>query len=142
MTDYDTDNIFARILRGELPSHRVYEDDDTLVIMDAMPQADGHALVIPKAPARNLLDAEPMTLGGLIAVVQRIARASRAAFGADGITISQFNEAAGGQSVFHLHVHVIPRHDGVALKPHSGAMEDDDVLAANAARLRAALETV
>ena len=142
MADYDTDNIFARILRGEIPSHTVYEDEHTLVIMDAMPQADGHALVIPKAPSRNLLDAEPMTLGGLIAVVQRIARAAKAAFDADGIAISQFNEAAGGQSVFHLHVHVVPRHEGVALKPHSGTMEDDEVLAANAARLHAALETV
>ncbi|QBK30662.1 HIT family protein [Roseitalea porphyridii] len=139
MADYDPDNIFAKILRGDLPSHKVYEDDDTLVIMDAMPQAPGHALVLPKAPARNLLDAEPMTVGALIAVVQRIARASKTAFAADGITVMQFNEAAGGQSVFHLHFHVIPRHDGQALRPHSGQMEDNDVLAANARKLKQAL---
>ncbi|WP_306119956.1 MULTISPECIES: HIT family protein [unclassified Roseitalea] len=139
MVDYDPDNIFARILRGDIPSHKVHEDDDTLVIMDAMPQAPGHALVIPKSPCRNLLDAEPMALGAAIAVVQRVARASMAAFGADGITVLQFNEPAGGQSVFHLHFHVIPRHDGVALKPHSGEMESNDVLAGNALKLREAL---
>lgn len=142
MADYDNDNIFARIMRGELPSHTVYEDDDTLVIMDVMPQADGHALVIPKAPSRNLLDAQPMALGALIAVVQRLARATKVAFEADGVTVQQFNEAAGGQSVFHLHVHVIPRHDGVPLRPHSGTMEDNDVLAKNAAKLRAALADI
>lgn len=139
MADYDPDNIFAKILRGDLPSHKVHEDEDTVVIMDAMPQADGHALVIPKAPTRNLLDAQPMTLGATIAVVQRIAKASMTAFEADGITVSQFNEAAGGQSVFHLHFHVIPRHDGRPLKPHAGGMADNDRLAAHADRLRAAL---
>ena len=139
MADYDPDNIFAKILRGDIPSHTVYEDDDTIVIMDVMPQADGHALVIPKAPSRNLLDAQPMALGASIAVTQRIARASKAAFAADGISIMQFNEAAGGQSVFHLHFHVIPRKEGQPLRAHSGQMEDNDVLAANADKLRAAL---
>lgn len=139
MTPYDTDNIFAKIMRGDIPSHTIHEDDDTLVIMDVMPQAPGHALVIPKSASRNLLDAEPMALGSAIAVVQRIARAAKAAFDADGISIMQFNEAAGGQSVFHLHFHVIPRHDGVPLRAHSGQMEDQDVLAANAEKLRAAL---
>lgn len=139
MTAYDTDNIFAKILRGEIPSHTVHEDEDTLVIMDVMPQADGHALVIPKSASRNLLDAEPMALGAAIAVVQRVALASKAAFAADGISVMQFNEAAGGQSVFHLHFHVIPRHDGTPLRPHSGQMEDQGVLAANAEKLRAAL---
>ena len=139
MTTYDTDNIFAKILRGEIPAHTVYEDDDVKVFMDVMPQADGHALVVPKAPCRNMLDADPMALGATIAVVQQVARASKAAFHADGITINQFNEAAGGQSVFHLHFHVIPRHDGVSLKGHSGAMEDNAVLAANCEKLKAAL---
>ncbi len=139
MADYDPDNIFAKILRGEIPSHTVYEDEDTIVIMDAMPQADGHALVIPRAPTRNLLDAQPMTLGATIAVVQRIARAAKDAFDADGIFIQQCNEAAGGQSVFHLHFHVIPRHAGQPLRPHSGTMADNDLLAGHAEKLRAAL---
>lgn len=140
MTAYDTSNIFAKILEGAIPSHKVYQDDDVLVIMDVMPQANGHALVIPKAPSRNLLDADPMTLGAVIATVQRVARASKSAFKADGITINQFNEAAGGQSVFHLHFHVIPRHDGVGLKAHTGQMEDQAVLAGNCALLKDALE--
>ncbi|MGB7433114.1 MAG: HIT family protein [Ahrensia sp.] len=139
MTSYDPNNIFAKIIAGDIPSEKIHEDDDVLVIMDVMPQADGHALVIPKAPARNILDAEPVSLGAVIATVQRIARASKQAFNADGITINQFNEAAGGQSVFHLHFHVIPRHEGVALKGHSGKMEDAAVLKANADKLRAAL---
>ena len=139
MDTYDHDNIFAKILRGDIPSHTVYEDDDVLVIMDVMPQANGHVLVIPKAPSRNLLDADAMTLGALIATTQRIARASKAAFEADGITIQQFNETAGGQSVFHLHFHVIPRHDGLPLKAHTGQMEDQAVLSANCETLKAAL---
>ena len=139
MADYDPDNIFAKILRGELPSHTVHEDEDTIVIMDVMPQAPGHALVIPKSPARNLLDAEPMALGAAIVVAQRVARASKVAFEADGISVLQFNETAGGQSVFHLHFHVIPRHDGVPLKPHTGGTEDNEVLANNAEKLRQAL---
>lgn len=136
---YDDQNIFARIMRGELPSHRVYEDEDTLAIMDVMPQGKGHTLVIPKAPSRNLLDADPQSLGRLMQTVQRIARAVRAAFDADGVTVIQFNEAAAGQSVFHLHVHVIPRFEGVALRPHTGDMESNEVLAENAAKIRQAL---
>lgn len=139
MTTYDPENIFAKIIAGDIPSEKIYEDDDVLVIMDVMPQADGHALVIPKAPARNILDAEPVSLGALIATVQMVARSSKAAFNADGITINQFNEAAGGQSVFHLHFHIIPRHDGIPLKGHTGAMEDAAVLKANADKLRTAL---
>ena len=137
---YDSNNIFAKILRGEIPSHKVYEDADTVVFMDVMPQAPGHALVVPKAASRNILDADPAVLSRVMPVVQRIARASKAAFAADGISVIQFNEAAGGQSVFHLHFHVIPRHDGVPLKPHAGGMEKPDVLAANAEKLRKALE--
>jgi histidine triad (HIT) family protein len=136
---YDDNNIFAKILRGEIPAHKVYEDADTIVFMDVMPQAPGHALVVPKAASRNILDADPAVLSRLMPVVQKIARASKSAFAADGISIIQYNEPAGGQSVFHLHFHVIPRHDGVPLKPHTGGMEKPEVLAANAEKLRSAL---
>ena len=136
---YDASNIFAKILRGELPCIKFYEDDDVLAFMDIMPRADGHTLVIPKSPARTIEDAEPEVLATLILAVQKIARAAKAGMDADGITIQQFNESAGGQVVFHLHFHVIPRHDGVALKPHTGEMANGDVLAGHAARIRAAL---
>lgn len=136
---YDPDNIFAKILSGAIPANKVYEDDDAIVIMDLMPQSNGHALVIPKAASRNLLDADPAALGKVIAVVQKVARAAKTAFAADGIHIQQFNEAPAGQSVFHLHFHVIPRYEGVALKPHSGTPEDQNVLNANAEKLRKAL---
>ena len=136
---YDPDNIFAKILRGEIPSHRVYEDADTVAFMDVMPQGTGHILVVPKAPSRNLLDADPATLAKLLPVVQKLARAVKKAFGADGVTVMQFNEPASGQTVYHLHVHVIPRFEGIPLKPHSGEMEKPEVLAANADKIRAAL---
>ncbi len=136
---YDPTNIFAKILRGEIPCTKVYEDADTLAFMDIMPRCDGHTLVIPKTPARNVLDATPAQLAACIATVQRIAKAQMKAFGADGITIQQFNEPAGGQVVFHIHYHVMPRHEGTGLKPHTGKMEDAAVLAANAAKIKAAL---
>jgi histidine triad (HIT) family protein len=136
---YDDTNIFARILRGELPSHKVHEDDAVIAFMDVMPQGTGHTLVVPKAPSRNLLDADPATLAKLMTAVQKVARAVKAAFAADGVTVIQFNEPAAGQTVFHLHVHVIPRFEGVPLKPHTGKMEDQSVLAANAEKLRKAL---
>ncbi|HEV7246815.1 MAG TPA: HIT family protein [Shinella sp.] len=139
MSAYDTNNIFAKILRGEIPSHRVYEDEHTVAFMDVMPQANGHTLVIPKAPSRNILDADPETLSRLFPVVQKVAVAAKDAFEADGVTVIQFNEPAAGQTVYHLHVHIIPRIEGVALKPHSGTMEDQGVLAANAEKLRKAL---
>jgi len=139
MPSYDHDNIFARILRGELASHKVYEDAGALAFLDIMPRAPGHSLVIPKRPARNILDVDPEDLAHVMKVVQRIARAGMRAFGADGVTIQQFNESAGGQVVFHLHVHVIPRHDGTALKPPASARERDDVLAEHARKLAAAL---
>jgi histidine triad (HIT) family protein len=137
---YDDSNIFAKILRGEIPSHKVWEDADTLVFMDAMPQAPGHTLVVPKAPSRNLLDADPNVLAKVAPVVQRMARAVKQAFGADGVTVVQFNEPASGQTVFHLHFHIIPRHEGVPLMPHSRAMEKPEVLAAHADKIRKALE--
>lgn len=136
---YDDNNIFAKILRGDLPSEKVYEDDDTIVIMDIMPRGDGHCLVIPKAPARNVLDAAPESLNAVAATTQKMARAVKRAFDADGVTIQQFNESAGGQVVFHLHVHVIPRFEGVALKPHTGQMADADVIKTHAEKIRAAL---
>lgn len=136
---YEPDNIFAKILRGEIPSHRIYEDQHTVAFMDVMPQAPGHVLVVPKAPSRNILDADPATLAHAITVVQKVAKALEEVFDADGVFIAQFNEPAAGQTVFHLHFHIIPRHEGVALKPHSGKMEDGAVLAANAEKIRAAL---
>ncbi|POR55483.1 histidine triad (HIT) family protein [Bosea psychrotolerans] len=142
MSAYDPSNVFAKILRGELPSHTVYEDADTIAIMDIMPRADGHVLVVPKAACRNVFDAPPEALKSVALSVQTLARAVKSAFNADGVTIQQFNEAAGGQVVFHLHVHVMPRFDGVALRPHTGAMEKPDVLAAHAEKIRAALKNL
>jgi histidine triad (HIT) family protein len=139
-TAYDDTNIFARILRGELPAHKIYEDDATFAFMDIMPRGDGHCLVIPKQPSRNILDVEPDSLAAVMVTVQKISRAVVEAFDADGVTVQQFNEPAGGQVVFHLHFHVIPRFDGVSLKPHSGEMEKPEVLAANAERIREALK--
>jgi histidine triad (HIT) family protein len=137
---YDDSNIFAKILRGEIPSHKVYEDAETLVFMDAMPQAPGHTLVVPKAPSRNLLDADPQALARVAPVVQRVARAVKSAFAADGVTVVQFNEPASGQTVFHLHFHIIPRHEGIPLMPHNRDMEKPEVLTAYAEKIRKALE--
>ncbi len=136
---YDDQNIFAKILRGEIPCAKVYEDDLVLAFMDVMPQAEGHTLVMPKAPARGLLDVAPDTLAALIVRVQKVAAAVKAAFHADGLTILQYNEPAGGQSVFHLHFHVVPRMEGVAMKPHEGGMADAGLLKEHAARIKAAL---
>lgn len=138
-TTYDDTNIFGKILRGDIPCHRIYEDADTLAFMDVMPQSPGHLLVVPKSPSRNLLDADPAALAKLIPVVQKLARAAKEAFEADGITIMQFNEAPAGQTVFHLHFHVVPRYEAQPLKPHTGQMEDNAVLAANAAKIIAEL---
>lgn len=136
---YDDNNIFAKILKGEIPSYRVYEDEHTVAFMDVMPQSPGHTLVVPKAPSRNIFDADPAALQQAITVVQKIAVAVREAFDADGVYIAQFNEPTAGQTVFHLHFHVIPRIEGVALKPHSGKMEDGAVLAENARKIIEAL---
>jgi histidine triad (HIT) family protein len=136
---YDANNVFAKILRGELPCHKVYEDEDTLAFMDIMPRAEGHTLVIPKTQARNILDASELQLSATMRTTQRISRAVVKAFGAQGVTIQQFNEPAGGQVVFHLHFHVLPRWDGVALgKP--GQMGDQAKLRASAEKIKAALE--
>ncbi len=135
---YDPSNVFAKILRGELPCEKVYEDDATLAFMDIMPRADGHVLVIPKAPARTILDITPADLARLAQSVQTVARAVQKGMEADGLTIQQFNESAGGQVVFHIHFHVMPRRAGVALRPHTGAMEKPDVLKAHAEKIRKA----
>lgn len=139
---YDETNVFAKILRGELPAQKLYEDADTLAIMDIMPRADGHCLVIPKTPARNMLDASDAQVAACIRTVRRLGKAVTMAFAADGVTVQQFNESAGGQVVFHLHYHVLPRHAGVSLRPHTSQMEKPDVLAANADKIRAALATL
>jgi histidine triad (HIT) family protein len=140
MPNYDTNNIFAKILRGELPAHKVYEDDKTFAFLDIMPRAPGHALVIPKAPARTIVDIEPDDLSRLIQTTQAVARAAMKVFAADGLTIHQFNEPAGGQVVFHVHVHVIPRKNGVALKPPASVKEDPAILSDQALKLAAALK--
>ncbi len=139
MPAYDQNNIFAKILRGEIPCHKVYEDDKVLAFLDIMPRAPGHALVIPKAPVRNILDVAPDDFAHIMKVAQRVAKVSVNVFGADGVTLQQFNEGAGGQVVFHLHVHVIPRKDGIAMKPPATVKESPDVLKEQAAKLAAAL---
>jgi histidine triad (HIT) family protein len=136
---YDNNNVFAKILRGELPAQKVYEDAETLAFMDIMPRCDGHMLVIPKTPARNMLDASPAQLAACLATAQKVAAAAMKAFGAGGITLQQFNEPAGGQIVFHLHFHVLPRMEGVSLGPPASKMEKPEALAANAERIRKAL---
>lgn len=135
---YDPENIFAKILRGEIPSTRVFEDEDTLAFMDIMPRADGHLLVIPKSPCRNLLDASPEQLGAVMRTTQKLSHAVMTALGAQGVTIQQYNEEVGGQEVFHLHFHVLPRYEGVKLRP-PGKMGDMDLIAAQAEKIRAAL---
>jgi histidine triad (HIT) family protein len=140
MTAYDTNNIFAKILRGEFPCYKVYEDEHVLAFLDIMPRTPGHTLVIPKAPARNILDISPEDFAHVARGSRTIARAAMQAFKADGITIQQFSEAAGGQVVFHLHMHVMPRHDGIALLPPASRKEDAKVLEDNATRLIAALK--
>ena len=136
---YDTDNIFAKILRGEMPCVKVYEDDNVLSFMDVFPQSEGHTLVIPKAPSRNLLETNAKDIGRLFGAVQRITKAVETALKPDGITITQFNGAPAGQTVFHTHVHIIPRYEGIALGTHGGGMADMDELKALAEKISAAL---
>ena len=137
---YDPHNIFAKILRGEAPCVRVAEDEVSLAFMDIMPRADGHVLVIPKIPARNLLDIAPAELARFMPSVRRVALAVKAGMAADGIVLQQFNESAGGQIVFHLHFHVLPRWGGVALRPPGGPIQPADQLEVHAAKIRAALK--
>ncbi|MCF6321688.1 MAG: HIT family protein [Rhizobiaceae bacterium] len=142
MNTYDDNNVFAKILRGEMPCYKVYEDENTFVFMDIMPRGPGHALVIHKRPARNILDADDEMLAQVYSTVRKISQAAMKAFEADGLTIQQYNESAGGQMVFHLHVHVIPRFDGVKMRQSSWDMESTKALEENAAKLQEALETV
>ncbi len=139
MPAYDPDNIFAKILRGEVPCYKVYEDEIVLAFMDVMPRVPGHLLVVPKAAARNLLDIAPEALAAVMPRVQKIAAATLKALQADGLMLQQFNEEAGGQTVFHLHFHILPLQHGVALKPPGGPMEKPEVLADMAGRIRSAL---
>jgi histidine triad (HIT) family protein len=141
MAAYDSNNVFAKILRGEFPCYKVYEDDHVLAFLDIMPRTPGHTLVIPKAPARNILDISPHDFAHVARGAHRIAGAAMHAFKADGITVQQFSEAAGGQVVFHLHMHVMPRHDGIALLPPASRKEDAKVLEDNATKLIAALKS-
>lgn len=138
MTAYDDTNIFAQILRGEIPCFKVYEDDATLCFMDIMPRTDGHCLVIPKTPCRNVLDASDTQLAAVMSTVKKVANAAKTAFEADGITLQQFNETAGGQEVFHLHFHIHPRFEGVSMRP-PGQMGDMDVIKGYAEKIRAAI---
>ncbi len=139
MTAYDDQNIFAKILRGEIPCFKVYEDDDTLCFMDIFPRTDGHCLVIPKTPCRNMLDATPAQLAACMATVNKVANAAKAAFDADGITLFQFNEAAGGQEVFHLHFHIHPRHEGLPMRA-PGQQGDMDAIKAHAEKISAQIK--
>lgn len=140
MTAYDDGNIFARILRGELPCHRVYEDAVALAFMDIMPRVDGHVLVIPKAKVRTLLDFAPDQLAALMGPLHKVARATVKALDADGLTLQQFNEAAGGQEVFHVHFHLLPRRAGEPVRPPGGPIAKPEVLADFARRIAAAIE--
>ena len=138
---FDPDNLFAKIIRGEIPCHKVYEDEHTFAFLDIFPRTAGHTLVIPKRGAENLLDIEPDVLGHVMACVRKLAPAIVSAVGAGGFMIQQFNGAAAGQSVFHLHVHIVPRTEGERLRQH-GAAENkvsDDDLAKVAEKIRAAL---
>ena len=137
---YDNDNIFAKILRGEAPAFKVYEDDFSLAFMDVMPQVAGHTLVIPKDPTEDIFDADPVILGHTMATVQKVGVAVKRAFDVPGIMLAQLNGKAAGQTVFHLHFHILPRAGGVDLKMHAGAMADFAELEAHAQRIKAALE--
>ncbi|MES2471993.1 MAG: HIT family protein [Pseudomonadota bacterium] len=136
---YDNSNIFAKILRGEIPCVKVYEDGKTLAFMDVMPEADGHVLVIPKEAAEDILSLSPEGLTAMMATVQKVAHAADKALAPDGILIKQYNRAAAGQSVFHIHFHIIPRWEGVPMAPHGKAMVEAARLEPIAAKIRSAL---
>ncbi len=137
---YDDNNIFAKILRGEMPAHKVFEDDETLAFLDIMPRTKGHVLVIPKKPAINMIDIDPDNLCVLIRSVHKLAPLVRKAMSADGFVIQQFNEAAAGQMVFHIHFHIVPRYKGVSLKHAASEMEQDGVLSANAQLIKTEID--
>ncbi len=137
---YDPDNIFAKILRGEMPCAKIYEDSHIISFMDAFPQSKGHCLVLPKAPSRNLLETAPKDIGRLFGTVQRHVIAVKKALKPDGVIVTQFNGEAAGQTVFHTHVHIIPRFDGAAMSKHTGGqVADINALEILAAKIRTAL---
>lgn len=136
---YDQKNIFARILRGELPAEKFFEDERTIAILDVMPQSEGHSLVIPKCAAQNIFELDQEFAGAVMRTSQQIARTVQEVFQPDGITLMQFNGAEAGQTVFHFHLHVIPRYAGRPLRSHGRGFADPAALAEQAARLRAAL---
>lgn len=136
---YDDSNVFAKILRGEIPAFKVFEDAGHLAFMDAMPQSEGHTLVIPKSRARNFFDIEPAVLGELIRTTQHVARGVQKAFNPGGMRIIQFNEAVAGQTVFHIHFHIIPCYEGVELRAHNRGWADKAVLAQHAERVKQAI---
>jgi len=137
---YDPDNIFARILRGEIPCQKVYEDEHTLAFMDIMPQSDGHTLVVPKAEGENIFDIPAEALAAAARTTQRVARAVHKAFEPPGMMITQLNGATAGQSVFHLHFHIIPRYESQSMRVHANRMADPELLAGHAERIRACLD--
>ena len=139
MMAYDRNNIFARILRGEIPCVKVFEDARTLAFMDVMPEAEGHVLVVPKEDAQDILDLSADGLAAMMATVQRVARAVDKALAPDGILLKQYNRAPAGQSIFHVHFHIVPRWEGVALAPHGKVMVDTATLEPIAAKIRSAL---
>lgn len=136
---YDTNNIFAKILRDEMPSVKVFEDDKTLAFMDVMPQAPGHVLVIPKSPATNILTLDPEYAAAMMLSAQKIGKAVQQATAAEGFMLAQLNGAAAGQTVFHIHMHIIPRSGGVDMKLHARDMADMAELEAMAVKIRACL---
>ena len=136
---YDPDNIFAKILAGDIPCFSVYEDDATLAFMDVMPQSPGHTLVIPKSPAANLFDLDMAAGAAVLSTTQKVAAAVKEAFHADGIMLNQFNGPVAGQTVFHFHMHIVPRYENVPLRRHTGDMEDSEVLQGQADKIKAAL---
>jgi histidine triad (HIT) family protein len=137
---YDSTNIFAKILRGEMPCWKVYEDDHALAFLDIFPQGPGHTLVIPKIAATNLLTFPSDAFGAYMASVQHVAQGVQKAFDAEGVTVFQFNGAAGGQTVFHLHFHIIPRHEGIGLIGHGNSgMAANEILHVNRDAIVAAL---
>jgi histidine triad (HIT) family protein len=136
---YDNNNVFAKILRGEIPSVKVFEDDKALAFMDVMPQAEGHVLVIPKEPAENVLDLSPDGAAAMMVTTQKVAKAMKTALNAPGIMLAMLNGAPAGQSVFHVHFHIIPRSAGVDLGMHARGMADPKSLEPVAAKIRAAL---
>jgi len=138
---YDENNVFAKMLRDEIPCHKLYEDEDTLAFLDIMPRSEGHTLVITKQKSRDLFDISPAALAKVMAVVQTLAPKIQKSVGADGVLIQQFNGAAAGQTVFHLHVHIIPRKEGVPLRPEGARMADQADLAAAAEKIRKLLDS-